>query len=149
MLPWFEDLEPGEVCSACAIVDDKAFVRFYLALVREERKQQESAQGHALFAKEFLQNVYRASKTCSSTTAAMEREKVAQLSRYSGLQSEYDNIKSLLTFLNADSKLLGEESNDPFSFRIRRALTLQSGDQSKNRCSHSTGECRQKDRGNE
>ena len=80
MQSWFEDLESGERCAACAIVDDKAFVHFFLSLVEAERTQQNHAgTNHALFSKEYLSRQYfiakdatRNNHSSSSSITAIE-----------------------------------------------------------------------------
>ena len=111
MQTWFEELEAGEKCAACAIVDDKAFVHFFLSLVEEERTQQNHAgTNHALFSKEYLAQQYfiakdatRNNQTRSSSTVATAIE--------SGTEPSKEEEESLLSFLRGTAKDTASKSN--------------------------------------
>ena len=111
MQTWFEELEAGEKCAACAIVDDKAFVHFFLSLVEAERIQQNhTGTNHALFSKEYLARQYFIAKeasrknnnhTSSSSTATIE----------SGTEPSNDDEEGLLSFLQGTVKDTVSKSN--------------------------------------
>lgn len=121
MLAWFENLTPGEKCSACAVIDDKTFLTFYVALVRAELKQEKDPKNgginHAYFTKAYLTSLHEAARDRKN----IDNVDIEYTSEYPILPAKNDiEDSSLMSFLIAEDlgTELSDNEFDPFSLTI-------------------------------
>jgi hypothetical protein len=119
MLSWFEDLEASERSSAMAIVDDRAFVKFYTLLLREEQQQQQQdLPSHALFMKDYLDSLFEKAKVGSPRNISHGNKFILDEMKIGGADNAAD--ATLLSYLSASYINSGDSSDftDPYYFDL-------------------------------
>jgi hypothetical protein len=119
MLSWFEDLEASERSSAMAIVDDRAFVKFYTLLLREEQQhQQQDLPSHALFMKDYLDSMFEKARVRRTKGISHGDEFFLDEMAIDGADNAAD--ATLLSYLSASYINSGDSSDftDPYYFDL-------------------------------
>ena len=109
MLSWFLKLSTSERCAATAIVDDTAFVEFYLDILRLESESR-CVGFHARFSQERLNNLFETCKIKSNRNVVHWRDEIESLPepRASDDESDYDEFDD--PFYSVSIRPLPDES---------------------------------------